>query len=455
MVVSEPMGEPSKQIDIGLILDAQLGDAESVSCLTEHLRDKVYRYLFRLTLNADLADDLTQETLVKMLEVLGTLQMSNTEAFWAWLYRTALGVVQHHYRNQRSRRIQLKTMHSEPTLTGGLKSSQAGGAGTLIRKELAGAVIESVGALKLEYRNVLTLRCLDNLPYARIAAVVGGTELRVRLLFLRAKRCLEKELRHRGVSKAEMLVALATFAGTTAGSSRSAAAASASVKAGSMEVGSAVKILGAVTSIRGIAAIGLVVALVLGAVAVGPGQPQGPYDGLADSGQIPGLWNPVVFAMPSQLVRAVAPNGGPWQGADLAISTSPLLPVEPNMLAEVHRPRPSLGLAMPDEHVVELEFPATISNGPGPDIVLTGRAYNRLPDVSVVDLAGRESRARALSVREDPRGDFIGYDIADEGLSPAATRVRVTGADNEGPYGGFLLTRVRARIGQPNNAPNR
>ncbi len=455
MVLPEPMGEPNKQIDIDLILDAQLGDTDSISCLTEHVRDKVYRYILRLTLNDDLADDLAQETLVKVLEALGTLRLSNAEAFWAWLYRTALGVVQHHYRSQRSRQIRLETMHAEPTPTADQRTSHPSGAGTLMRKELAGIVLEAIGALKLEYRSVLTLRCLDDLPYAQIASVVGGSELRVRLLFLRAKRCLEKELRHRGVNKAEILVALATFAGITAGSGRSAAAASAAVKAGSMDVGPAVKVLGTLSSVRGIAVVGLVVAVLLGAVATGPNRSADPYAGLSDRIWIPGLWNPAVFAVPSRLVGVSAPDSGLWQGADLAIADSPLVPVEPNVLAMVHRLRPSLAVAMPDRHIIDLEFPLAICGGPGPEIVLTGRAYGRLPEVSVLDGTGRQFHAHADSVRQDPRGDFIGYDIADAVLSSEATLVRVVGTDSEGPYGGFLLARVRARIVRPDNDPNR
>lgn len=449
------MTDTCKQIDIGLILDAQLGDAGSVSCLTEHVRDEVYRYIFRLTLNADLADDLTQETVVKMLEALGELRVSNAEAFWAWLYRTALGVVQHHYRGQRSRRMQLRTMHANATHATQAKRSHAIGVGMLMRKELARTVLEAVGALKLEYRNILTLRCLDNLPYTQIATVLGGSELRARLLFLRARRCLEKELRHRGVSSAELVLALATFAGITAGSGQSAATASASVQAGSVKVGAGIKVLGALASVRGLALAALVLVALLGTVATRPAQPPDPYRGLSDMTMPVGLWNQSLFTASSRLVQALDSDNSGWRASDLAVASRPLVSVAPNILVQVHRPQPSLAVLIPAAHVIELEFPTPFGDGPGPDIILTGRACDRLPEVAVVDPAGRPFPARPRWVRRDPHADFLGYDLADAAVPSDATRIRITGTDNVGPHVGFALLRVRVRIGHPDGDSSR
>jgi len=351
--------------------------------------------------------------------------------------------------------MQLRTMHEDSTLTSHLKDSHGAGAGMLMRKELARIVLEAIGALKLEYRNILTLRCLDNMPYTQIAAVVGGTELRARLLFLRAQRSLEKELRHRGVNRAEMLLALATFAGITAGSGRSAAAASASVQAGSVKVGVGIKVLGTLASARGLATVALVLVALLGTVATRPAQPPDPYRGLSDMGMPVGLWNQTVFTVPSRLVRALDPDGTGWQAVDLAVADRPPAPVEPNILAAVHRPQPSLAVVIPEAHVVELEFPVPVCDGPGPDILLTGRAGGRLPGVFVVDRAGRSFAVQACGVRRDPRADLIGYDLAEAGPFSAATQIRITGADSQGPSGGLVLSRIRARIDRPSEDTDR
>ena len=59
---------------------------------------KINSYIYRLTLNSDLAEDLKQETLLEVVRSIK--QIRQPERFWGWLYRTALGKVQHHYRKQ-------------------------------------------------------------------------------------------------------------------------------------------------------------------------------------------------------------------------------------------------------------------------------------------------------------------------------------------------------------------
>ena len=80
-----------------LVRQAQLGDRISLDRLAEGARQRLYAYIYRLTLNHDLAQDLLQETLLKMVENIKELE--HPERFWSWLFRTAMGIVQHYYRD--------------------------------------------------------------------------------------------------------------------------------------------------------------------------------------------------------------------------------------------------------------------------------------------------------------------------------------------------------------------
>jgi len=84
------MANSIPQINIHVIRQAQQGNQKSVSQLTVHARDKVLLYIYRLTLNHDLTEDLTQETMLQLLGALKRLDLPNRQSFWAWLYRTAL-----------------------------------------------------------------------------------------------------------------------------------------------------------------------------------------------------------------------------------------------------------------------------------------------------------------------------------------------------------------------------
>src|SRR4030043_142590 len=92
-----------------LICQAKLGDRGAMDCLAETARQRLYAYIYRLTLNHDLAQDLLQETLLKMVESIRDLE--HPEGFWCWLFRTALGNVQHYYRDQvRGQQIALSSL---------------------------------------------------------------------------------------------------------------------------------------------------------------------------------------------------------------------------------------------------------------------------------------------------------------------------------------------------------
>ncbi len=77
-----------------LVKQAQLGCQESMSRLTQVAKGSLCAYIYRLTLNNDLAEDLLQETLLEMVKSLKNLKFERANQFWAWLYRTALGKVQ-------------------------------------------------------------------------------------------------------------------------------------------------------------------------------------------------------------------------------------------------------------------------------------------------------------------------------------------------------------------------
>ena len=197
-----------------LIYQARLGDHGALDCLAETARQRLYAYIYRLTLNHDLAQDLLQETLLKMVENIEELK--HPEGFWSWLFRTALGNVQHYYRDlARAQKIELSA-RSRDRLSKFLSEDYEDGLNRLMRKELSEAVIKAMGHLTLTYRSVLTLRCFEQMSYAEIAGMMGCKELRARVLFFRAKRSLSRHLARRGFSKTLLLVALGLFQALTA-----------------------------------------------------------------------------------------------------------------------------------------------------------------------------------------------------------------------------------------------
>jgi RNA polymerase sigma-70 factor (ECF subfamily) len=192
---------------IGLVRQAQCGNSEAMSQLSQQVAGRVLPYIQGLTLNYDLAQDILQETLLEMVKSLNRVE--SPESFWCWVYRQALGKVQHHFRDRsRQRSIVLRVASG---LLGQARDESLTGLKYVTRRELSEAVLQAMEKLKIEYRSVLILRCFENLSYAEIAQTLDCKELRARVLFFRAKKSLGRHLVRGGFGKEYLLAGLVLF----------------------------------------------------------------------------------------------------------------------------------------------------------------------------------------------------------------------------------------------------
>jgi hypothetical protein len=131
----------------------------------------------------------------------------------------------------------------------------------LMRRELSDTIFQAMAKLKLMYRNILILRCFEQMSYAEIADLLGCKELRARVLFFRAKYLLKKQLSQRGFGRELLLTSLGLFGLMTA--STKAASAAGTVTATSLDVGFTATLIGAAGTKLGIAIMTAMTALIL------------------------------------------------------------------------------------------------------------------------------------------------------------------------------------------------
>jgi RNA polymerase sigma-70 factor (ECF subfamily) len=248
-----------------LVRQAQLGDRAGMARLAELARGRVCAYVFRLTMDSDLAEDLSQDALLEMVSSLKRLQFEHANQFWAWLYRTALSKVQDHSMDQRrQKKLQKMAASDKEHLLHRVSESYGDGLRKLIDKELSDAIVDAMGELKLRHRNILVLRCCEQLPYAQIADVMGCSELAAQVLFFRAKQALKRRLSKHGFGKGMLGMAMAMFALLTG----PAEASSAAVTAATTKVGVTATVLGAAGTKLGAAILIAAAALIAAAVAL-------------------------------------------------------------------------------------------------------------------------------------------------------------------------------------------
>jgi len=253
------------QVDyIALVETARRGNRESLNKLAEIARERLRVYVYRLTLQEDLTQEIVQESLLEMCKVLGKLKRA--DRFWSWLYGIATNKLRRHYRTERA--LRNASAHEERR-RGPMKERQ-GGLENLVGQELKQIVSGAMRKLRTRHKAVLVMRCYDEMSYAEIAESMNCSEFSSRMLFMRAKRALQKELSRNGFSKGSLLAALVVFGKITAPSK--AAAAQLTVPAATLKVGLLAGVVGVATTKTAIVSMTAAGALAVGSVVtdVGP-----------------------------------------------------------------------------------------------------------------------------------------------------------------------------------------
>ena len=206
-----------EDIYIELVKRAQLGDKESLNQLAELARERLYTYVYRLTLAHELTQDILQESMLEMFKFLDKLEKA--EGFWPWLRRIAANKVRNYY----GRKQQRKTVSLSEIEDKGLPMNDQEGVAELIKQELRQTILGAMQQLKPRHRHILVLRCYEQMKYSEIGEEMGCSDFGARRLFYRAKKALAKQLARRGLGKGSLIVALVLFGKMTATSEASAA----------------------------------------------------------------------------------------------------------------------------------------------------------------------------------------------------------------------------------------
>ena len=242
------MATLSQNISPALIYEAQIGNKAGIERLTEMARERLFPYIYRLTLDYNLTQDILQETILFMLQSLNKLEQ--VEHFWHWIFRTALGKVQHHYRQTGRARTAEMSEAQHLRINYSASANFNDGLSEILRKELSDAIFTAMKRLNIKYRNIIVLRCYENLEYSEIAAMMNMSELHSRVMFYRAKKSLRRKLAIQGFRKSYFLIALALFGILTTSAKAST---SCSVTAASLESGFIASIVAMISSKIGIA----------------------------------------------------------------------------------------------------------------------------------------------------------------------------------------------------------
>lgn len=169
-----------------LVAGLRRGDAAAFDTVYEQFGDKIYNFLYRLAGRRDLADDLFQETFLKLARHAASLR-EDTE-LGAWLYTVARNAFRSHRRAAVLDGARVRELGDEPAPPG-IAPDRAAEA----RREVA-ALERALAALKPDFREVIVLICIEGMDAKEAAAVLGLTHEALRQRLSRARALLAAEL---------------------------------------------------------------------------------------------------------------------------------------------------------------------------------------------------------------------------------------------------------------------
>ncbi len=172
--------------DATLVARFKRGELRAYEHLFDRYQARIYNYLFRLTGDAELAEDLTQEVFLRVFTEVRKLKGAIN--FSAWIYRVATNLCYDHFRHRaRNQRVTAKIMAQHAISDTSNTPEQR-----LLRRERAIHMAEALDRLPMHYRTILLLKYAEGMSYRQIGAVLSLSEAAVTSLLHRARMELRR-----------------------------------------------------------------------------------------------------------------------------------------------------------------------------------------------------------------------------------------------------------------------
>ena len=166
------MDSKNRMTDDALVKAYIGGDAEAFDCLLARHQDRLFQHIFYAVHDEDLANDIFQETFVKVILSLRKGNYVEQGQFFAWLSRIAHNLVLDHFKTQRG---QCSYDEDGQEFADETTSQLAcvGREEEMIRMESIEMVQKWITLLPDEQREVVKMRFYQEIPFKEIAERTG------------------------------------------------------------------------------------------------------------------------------------------------------------------------------------------------------------------------------------------------------------------------------------------
>lgn len=178
--------------DEELITKAQKGDKKAFEMLHERYRNRILNYIYRLTGNYGVAEELTQETFFKIYCNLTNYKSQNVGG---WIYTIAHNITLNELKRKRH---QITISLYEPIAEDGqeiidtISSNLPSQAELFAQKEMEEKIQRALNNLPHKYREVVVLCAIQGLSYQEAAKILNCDSRTVGVRLFRARKLMRK-----------------------------------------------------------------------------------------------------------------------------------------------------------------------------------------------------------------------------------------------------------------------
>jgi RNA polymerase sigma-70 factor (ECF subfamily) len=167
------------------------GDPDAFDALLARYQNRLYRYLVRLTANPAVAEDLFQETWLKVITRIH--RYDERRPFEPWLFSVARNLAIDHLRRASPESLD-EPSESGETRIARLGADEPGSLERLLERERRGLLERKLEELPALYREALSLRFEEEMTFEEIAEVLSAPVSTVKSRVQRALSTLRKRM---------------------------------------------------------------------------------------------------------------------------------------------------------------------------------------------------------------------------------------------------------------------
>lgn len=172
------------------------GNNQAFDVLLDRHKNRVYTYVLLIVRNRDLADDIFQETFMKVIITLKQGRYTENGKFYAFVTRIAHNLIIDHYRRERNENTVSNEDYGDVDLFNNSKLCDDNIEDVLVRNQVFDDVTKLIRHLPENQQEVVRMRYYEDLSFKEIADMTGvsiNTALgRMRYAVLNMRRMAEE-----------------------------------------------------------------------------------------------------------------------------------------------------------------------------------------------------------------------------------------------------------------------